>query len=235
MGFKLAIFDFDGTLADSLPWVLSVVNDIADRFGFRRVAPDEVEDLRLLSARELMIKLGVSRWKVPLIARHLRARMARNLDKVPLFPGAKEVLQTLSEEGVRLAVVSSNGRETIEGVLGPETAGLIGSYCCGVSLFGKRSKLLKTAKLHDAAPSQVIAIGDELRDLYAAKAAGLTFGAVSWGSNRPEVLSAAGPDILFERMEQIVPAVLGGGRAGAWTDSSRIDAGGRNRHHISIG
>ena len=38
MPYSLAIFDLDGTLADSFPWFLRTINDVADRFGFRRVA-----------------------------------------------------------------------------------------------------------------------------------------------------------------------------------------------------
>ena len=37
MTYRLAIFDFDGTLADSFPFFLSVFNTIADRHGFRRI------------------------------------------------------------------------------------------------------------------------------------------------------------------------------------------------------
>jgi len=37
MSYRLAIFDFDGTLADSWPFFMSVFNEIADQHGFRRV------------------------------------------------------------------------------------------------------------------------------------------------------------------------------------------------------
>jgi phosphoglycolate phosphatase len=37
MTYRLAIFDFDGTLADSFPFFLSVFNTIADLHGFRRI------------------------------------------------------------------------------------------------------------------------------------------------------------------------------------------------------
>ena len=50
MTYRLAIFDFDGTLADSFPFFLSVFNTIADRHGFRRIAtdqgPEHIERLR---------------------------------------------------------------------------------------------------------------------------------------------------------------------------------------------
>ena len=47
----LVIFDLDGTLADSYPWFLRHVNGVADRFGFRRIAADDVEALRHAGSR----------------------------------------------------------------------------------------------------------------------------------------------------------------------------------------
>ena len=49
--YKLAIFDFDGTLADTFPWFCSVINDVAVRYRFRQIDPAETDALRGLSAR----------------------------------------------------------------------------------------------------------------------------------------------------------------------------------------
>jgi phosphoglycolate phosphatase len=146
MRYRLAIFDFDGTLADSFPLVLSMMNDVADRFSFRRVREGELDELRLCDAREIMRRLGVKRWKLPMIARYVRTRMAADVDQIALFPGAGQMLADLSTAGVRLAVVSANGEDTIRTVLGPDNAALIGGFAAGVSLFGKRSKLAKMAR-----------------------------------------------------------------------------------------
>ena len=43
MKYKLAIFDFDGTLADSFPWFLGIINDVADKYRFRQIEDYEVE------------------------------------------------------------------------------------------------------------------------------------------------------------------------------------------------
>jgi phosphoglycolate phosphatase len=58
-------------------------------------------------------------------------------------------------------------------------------------------------------PSQAVVIGDELRDLNAAKAARMAFGAVSWGLTRPEAMEAGGPEFLFRQMSEIPKALLG--------------------------
>ena len=43
MAFKLVVFDFDGTLAASLPWLLGVFDEVAERFGFRKLDRNEVD------------------------------------------------------------------------------------------------------------------------------------------------------------------------------------------------
>lgn len=208
MRYRLAIFDFDGTLADSFPLVMEMMNDVADRFAFRRVADGELDTLRQCDAREIMRRLGVKRWKLPMIARYVRSRMAADVDRIGLFPGADEMLAKLAGEGVKLAVVSANGEETIRRVLGPRNTPLIDGFAAGVSLFGKRNKLIRMARLAGVERAETVVIGDELRDLDAARAAGMAFGAVSWGATHPQALAARTPDFLFERMEHIPSAVL---------------------------
>ena len=208
MRYRLAIFDFDGTLADSFPWVIGMMNDVADRFKFRRVEDHEVEDLRHCDAREIMRRLGIRRWKLPMIARYVRSRMAADVALIHLFPGTGEMLNQLKDAGVRLAVVSANGEPTIRAVLG-EHASLFEAYAGGVSLFGKRSKLLRMSRVTGIPADHIIVIGDEIRDLDSTRAAKMTFGAVTWGSTRAPAMAARSPDYLFTEVPQIAAAILG--------------------------
>jgi phosphoglycolate phosphatase len=207
MRYRLAIFDFDGTLADSFPWVIGMMNDVADRFKFRRVADDEVESLRMCDAREIMRRLGIRRWKLPMIAHYVRTRMAADVEQIHLFPGTSEMLHELVNAGVKLAVVSANGEPTIRKVLG-EHAALFDAYAGGVSLFGKRSKLMRMSKMTGIPAREILVIGDEIRDLDATRAARMTFGAVSWGSTRPAAMLERSPDYLFTAVPDIARAIL---------------------------
>ena len=72
MKYELVIFDFDGTLADTFPWFLQVVNTLADAHKFKRVEAHEVETLRGYDARMVIKHLGIRWWKMPLVANHLR-------------------------------------------------------------------------------------------------------------------------------------------------------------------
>jgi phosphoglycolate phosphatase len=210
MDYRLVIFDFDGTLADTFPWFTRVLNTVADRYSFKRIQAHETEHLRGLSAREIIQHLDVPTWKLPLIARHMRALAAQDLQSIRLFDGVEDMLQSLSEAGLHVAVVSSNSEENVRHVLGPKFASRVTYYACGASMFGKPAKFRRVQKRSGIPPSEAICIGDEIRDHEAARAAGLAFGAVSWGYNDADALRQLKPEAFFERPDQIATMLVSG-------------------------
>ena len=203
MAWKLAIFDFDGTLADSGAWFRAQLNPCARRFGFREVDDGEMEALRGLPNREIVRRLEVPFWKLPAIARHMRALAARDAEAIALFPGTDAMLQALSERGLRLAIVSSNSEENVRRILGHRNAELIDLYECGAALFGKARLLRRIARRAAVAPREAVVIGDETRDIEAAKAAGMASAAVAWGYATPEALSRLGPTLMLDCMKDL--------------------------------
>jgi phosphoglycolate phosphatase len=201
--YKLVIFDFDGTLADSGGWLARELRPLARRFGFRQASDREIEALRGCDTRRILSELGVSSWKLPFIARHLRRRLAQDAESIPLFPGAKTLLRRLAGQGVVLGVVSSNSAENVRRILGPEAAALIEHYACGASLFGKASKFRKVLRAAGAKACEAACIGDETRDIEAAREAGLACGAVAWGYATREILVKGGPTWLFDTPDQV--------------------------------
>ncbi|WP_026311864.1 HAD-IA family hydrolase [Bradyrhizobium huanghuaihaiense] len=206
MPYSLAIFDLDGTLADSFPWFLRVINDVADRFSFRRVAEEDIEGLRHASSREILTRLEVPLWKLPAIARHARRLKAQAAAEISLFAGVETMLRTLAENGVQLALVTSDSEANAREKLG-EAAALFSHYDCSASLFGKAAKFRRVVRRAGVDPGRVIAIGDEVRDIEAARAAGIACGAVSWGYAAPAALRALAPDHMFAQMEEIAEVV----------------------------
>jgi phosphoglycolate phosphatase len=210
MSYRLVIFDLDGTLSDSLPWFLRNVNGLADRFGFLRIEDGDVESLRHSGAREILRRLQVPSWKLPAIARHMRRMKAADLDGIPLFPGAAAMLRSLHGSGVTLALVTSDHEVNARRQLG-DSAGLIAHYDCGASLFGKAAKFRRIVSRAGVDPTRALAIGDELRDIEAARSAGIRCAAVTWGFAAPAALRELAPDVVFERMEDIAAALAGTG------------------------
>lgn len=204
---RLVILDFDGTLSDSGDWFVSVVDELAAKFKFRTVADDEVEMLRHKSSREVIEFLGIPRWKMPLIARYVRRLVGRNTDQIELFPGTPDLLERLRATGVRIALVTSNSEKNARAILGPENAARIDFYACGSSLFGKAPKFRRTLKKLGVPAAQTLAIGDETRDIDAAREVGMRCGSVLWGYASESVLAALEPDALFREPEDIIAYV----------------------------
>lgn len=201
--FSLAIFDYDGTLADSFPWFCSVLNQTARQFGFLEVAEDEIDELRALGTREIVARLGVAKWKLPAIAMHMRKLSAESRDAVALFPGADAMLASLAASNIRVAIVSSNDEQTIRRTLGP-AAVHVSHFQCGASLWGKGATFKAVIKRLGADKRRTIAIGDEVRDIEAARGAGIAAGAVTFGYNAAATLRAHEPDLVFDDYAELV-------------------------------
>ena len=162
MNYKLIIFDFDGTLADSFPYFLKTINTLATTYNFPTINTEDVEQLRGLDARQMMKRANLPAWKIPLIARSFIRSMARDIDQIRLFDGIPKLLKMLADRGVKLAIVSSNSEENIRRVLGTESASLITYYGCGTSLFGKQHKFKKAMDRSRVTPAETLCVGDEV-------------------------------------------------------------------------
>ncbi|MDH4745410.1 HAD hydrolase-like protein [Sphingomonas sp. CBMAI 2297] len=204
---RLVIFDFDGTLSDSGDWFLSVVDELAKRFRFRTVQPDEVAMLRNKSSRDVIEFLGISKWKLPLIARHVRQMVGRNTHRIELFPGTPDLLEQIAATGVKIALVTSNAEANVRKILGPEHAARIDCFACGSSLFGKAPKFRRVLRKMGVKPHEVLAVGDETRDIDAAREVGMRAGSVLWGYAAEELLIAMRPDVLFRTPQDIIEHV----------------------------
>ncbi len=206
--YRLVIFDFDGTLCDSASWFASVYGEVARRFGLREVTGSEFESLRGLPNREIVRRLGVPRWKMPFIAAHMRRLAARDSGSLQLFPGIEELLLSCKEREPQIAIVSSNAEANVRRVLGPALSARISHFGCGAGLFGKPAKFRATLRRLGIPADQALAIGDEARDIEAARAVGIAAGAVAWGYASPRMLQAMRPDVFLEEVTAIGKLLL---------------------------
>lgn len=200
--YRLAIFDFDGTLADSFPFFVAHFNRLADRHSFRRIVDEEIEALRGHGARELMSRFGIPLWKLPVVARSFTALMKEHHAAIPLFDGIPAALSWLAGREVTLAVVSSNSRANVTGILGQHCRHF--RYLdCGASIFGKEARLRKILRRTGIAPEQAIYVGDQPSDCEAARAAGIAFGMVAWGYGTPRAFEGLDPDTHFAEVKDL--------------------------------
>lgn len=208
MKYRLVIFDFDGTLADSFPFFVGSVNELATRHGFAPLPPEALESMRGKDARTILTSVGLPLWKVPELASDYVALMAQHLDQIPLFAGVVALLDRLADAGVALALVSSNADRNVRRVLGHACAKRFQIIECGVSLFGKRARLKKVLRAARIAAHDALYVGDEIRDAEAAQGAGIAFGAVTWGYATAASLRAQNPALWFTSPGEIGDVVL---------------------------
>jgi phosphoglycolate phosphatase len=203
MPYRLAAFDFDGTLADSFDHFVASVNTLAKRHGFREMDMSRLDDYRGLEPRELMRLHGVPMWKLPLIVKDYTALMGADLARIRPFEGAVAAMRTLSERGVAIGIVTSNAEANVRHVLGDELMSHIRFIECGASLFGKRSRLQRLMRAANMPKADCIYVGDHPNDGEAARAAGIAFGAVHYGYASAQSLERCGPALRFRHAAEL--------------------------------
>lgn len=203
MKYRLAIFDFDGTLADSFPFFVQVINQLAEQHGFKKVDLDLVPTYRQHSARQLMEQVGMPVWKLPFVVKSFTSLMRQNAASISLFEQVDELLLYLANRDVTLAIVSSNSHENVSRILGPANTKLISQFECGVSIFGKPIRMQKVLRRTGIPCHEAISIGDQVTDLETARKVNMAFGAVSWGYGAIESLRAYSPEEEFDCVSAI--------------------------------
>ena len=135
--------------------------------------------------------------------------MAQQIHMITPFPGVADLLDQLAQAGSTLAIVTSNSCANVRRVLGRKSARLLAACEGGVSVFGKRTKLRKVLRASGIHPAQAIFIGDEIRDIEAARHAGIASGAVAWGFTDQDVLKAHSADFLFASLGEMLATLMG--------------------------
>jgi phosphoglycolate phosphatase len=199
-----AIFDFDGTIADSLGEVLAAYNSVAGELAMPPVSHDDLAEFRHLGPRETIQKLRVPLWKVPRVMTTVRAAMRGRMAGLRPFDGMIEALHALWQRGVKTAIVSSNSHENVSEFLARHGIDRFEALSCGVSLFGKARRLRSIAARAEFAGARLFYVGDEVRDVTAATEAGMSSLAVTWGYGERAALEAHGPVHVVSEPAQLV-------------------------------
>ncbi|MGC9525771.1 MAG: HAD-IA family hydrolase [Limnospira sp.] len=203
------IFDFDGTLADTLDVIVTITNDLAEEFGYPAVEYDDVTELQNMSSWDIIRRSGVSIFKIPKLLRRVREELRDNLSAIALFPGVLRAILDLKYEGYKLYIITSNSKENVELVLKQE--GVLEQFdgiCSESSLFGKHHIINRLIEREKIDKRYAIYMGDETRDIDAAKKAKVNSVAVTWGFNSVDSLVKHHPDRIIDSPDDIPAVVL---------------------------
>ena len=200
MLYQTLVFDFDGTIADTLGETRRIFNQIAPDYGIRQVAEHELDHLRHLSLKELLDHLKIPKRRVPALIARGTGMMRGNIAELKLIEGMPEVLVELRRHVRSFGILTSNATANVDLFL--RTHGLRDQFdfiSSTSKLTGKSKHLKAIRKTFSVRPDEMLYIGDELRDVKASQKAGVPIAAVTWGFNSRQSLAAAKPDYLFDR------------------------------------
>lgn len=198
------IFDFDGTLVDSFDTVIAKLNLLAEEFHFRTIQSSEVEGLKHLTSQEFIHFFGIPFYKLPFVLYRVREYMRHEICVLSTFEHLPELLTELNNSGVFLGILTSNSAENVEAWLERyHIRHLFHFIHAESSYFGKKQVLKKIIKSHQMDCAQTFYIGDETRDIEAAKACHIHSIAVSWGFNSEAILVNHAPDYIARKPEDI--------------------------------
>lgn len=206
---ELLLFDFDGTVADTLEISHGILNDLAAEFGFKPLPREQLETARAMSTRQFIRHLGVSNWRVPRIAKRGLELLYERIESVNPIEGMPEVLAELHGRGHRIGILTSNSESNVAAFLSRHNLPYFHFVRTSSKLFGKGRQMKRILKAEKITPTEALYVGDETRDIEAAKETGLRMAAVTWGYNSKEALEALSPDHLLHSPSQLL--LLGGG------------------------
>lgn len=203
---RLVIFDFDGTIADSFEVSLQIATEL---LGRPRPSKEEIEVLRSLPTKAVMKRLGIRSWQLPKLLSKGRKLMAQKTPKVTLFAGLESAFKQFKVAEVQMCIMSSNDKQVIEAfLLQHGCQDYFTDIIGGVNLFKKANQLQRIQSRFGVKSDEMIYVGDETRDIDAAKKAGIHSAAVTWGYNSEAALSERNPDICVERAADLAEKIL---------------------------
>ncbi|KTC80214.1 HAD-IA family hydrolase [Legionella cherrii] len=199
------LFDFDGTLVDSFDCVIEKTNLLAEQFNFRKIKEHEIESLRDLSSRELINFLGISFYKIPSLIRQIRYLLHEQMVNMKPITNIPTILETFYKSGYSLGILTSNSVENVLLWLDMNQIHHFFNFIHDESnCFSKRHLLKKTLKKYKIDKSKVFYIGDETRDIEAAKRNNIQSIAVTWGYNSEKTLLKHQPTYLAKHPEELL-------------------------------
>lgn len=202
---KNVIFDFDGTIADTLDAAVNIYNAIAPKYHCKPVKMEDKDILRGKRPQDFFKDYGVTSFKLPFLLIHIRGELKKHIINTPLVKDISSALKDLKDAGYNLGILTSNSKENVDMFLFANKLTEIFDFIySSKNIFGKDKDILHLLKNRNIKKDNVVYVGDETRDIEAAKRVGIPIIAVSWGFNTREILVAQGPSYIIDEPGELL-------------------------------
>lgn len=201
---RVIIFDFDGTIGDTMLIGLEIANLLAGEFGYRRLEGEDIAKARNMRTVQLLKFLEVPTRKLRRISMRGTAELHRRMHEIQPLPGVPDVIRELHARGYQLGIVTSNTAENVRIFLKQHNLEYFDFVRSSSKLLGKAREIRKAMKEIGIAKHEVLFVGDETRDIEACQQAKIRIAAVDWGYNTPESLALLKPEYQFSNPEDLI-------------------------------
>lgn len=197
MNLATVIFDFDGTLADSFQIHIEILNQLTLKYHQRELNDQEIAQFKQLSMRDFIKQQNIPIWQLPSLIKEARTIQKTQHLEPTIFPQLAKVIPALAAQ-YKLGILTSNTSANVERFLSQHNLSKHFSFVdSDPDLFGKHHKLKILLKQYKLNPTETAYVGDEVRDIEAARLAGIRMIAAGWGFNSVSSLRDAKPDLLL--------------------------------------
>jgi phosphoglycolate phosphatase-like HAD superfamily hydrolase len=201
---KFVIFDFDGTIADTLRLGVKISNKLALKYNYGLIEDDKIEYYRGKTAQWIIKESKIPFYKFPFVAANFKKEFSKDIDDLKPINGIIEIVENLYKK-FQLGIVTSNARSNVEKFLNLNNLKKFFSFMVtDTNLFGKSGNIKKLIKKNNLKKEEIIYIGDETRDIEAAKKSGIKIISVAWGFNTKQVLEKHKPDFLVNNKDELI-------------------------------
>ncbi len=196
------IFDFDGTIAETIPLALEALKLACSRCGIRQPSQDEF--FALFGPSEC----GISRILYPEAPEKFFAAYLDEYNKLhdkfspKPFPGIVETINKLSARGAKLGIITGKSQESLN--ISLKKYGISVDIAMSGSIEGsiKPECMQKVLGLWNMKPSEVIYVGDAIGDVLDSRKVGICPVTARWSSLAPNLkeLEEIGQKLYFDKV-----------------------------------
>lgn len=200
---RYIIFDFDGTIADTFKLFLEIGHNLTKHPAL--LDPIIIEELKHENIVDAAAKLGIAKHRWPVLLIRGRRQMAKRINEIKPFEGMADVLSSLHKQGFKMYIMSTNSTSNINIFLAKSgLGGYFQAVYGGVGLFNKAAALTMILKKNGFKAEDAVYVGDEVRDVDAAKKVNIPIISVAWGFNDPYSLMKANPMVVARTRPQLL-------------------------------
>ncbi|MBA3992213.1 MAG: hypothetical protein C0469_01710 [Cyanobacteria bacterium DS2.3.42] len=215
--YKLAIFDFDGTLVDSAPGIIDVMRQVVDEYELHEDILTKWRDLvgvPLGKQMEIIFPNHSEDFWQEVADRYRAIYDGKTIEICPLFPDLISMLNSLRDAGIKISIASSKRRPLIEVVLDHHELAHYFEVVVGATDITHHKphpeSVHHTIKLLGVQHADTVVIGDSIYDLDMARNAGVDAIGVTTGIHSRDILSTAQPLYIVDSLDEVTRIILNG-------------------------